>query len=62
LAEFALARFDQPGHGHQRRHVVALRGGNTTAEQGCARSIQRDDLDLGAAEINADAQHYTLPA
>lgn len=61
LPELLLARFDQTGHRHHGGHIVALRGGDAPAQQRLARVVQRDDLDLAAAEIDADA-HQTRPA
>jgi len=61
LLEFDFGIFHQAGHGHQCRLVIPLRGGNATTQQHFTRIVQRNDLDLGAAEIKAKT-HQTLPA
>ena len=55
-AELAFRCGDQSGHGGDGGRVIAGRGGNAAAQQLAAVIGQRDDLDLGAAEVDAEAQ------
>ena len=55
LPEVAFGLFDQRGDGHQCGGVVPLRGGYPPAGEFEAVIIQRDDLYLGAAKVNANS-------
>lgn len=48
---------DQPHDCSQRRSVISLRSGNPFTRGHAAVVIQHDGLDLGAAQIDADAGH-----
>ena len=60
-SEFAFRRFDEAGDRVQRRQIVALRRRHAPAQEFAAGAafglFERDDLDLRAAEIDAEAQH-----
>ena len=58
----ALAeRFHQGGYGMQGRGVVAPRGGDAPARNLRARRVERDRLDLRAAQVDADAKGHAGP-
>ena len=54
-ADACLEALDHLTHGQHRGAVVARRRGDAQARQLAARGIDGDRLDLGAAEIDADA-------
>jgi hypothetical protein len=53
--DFFHCGINQPGDGRQRRRVVSLRRRHALAQQGFAIVAEHDDLDLAAAEVDADA-------
>ena len=58
-ADFFRGCNNQPGDGRQRRCVVTLRRRHALAQQDVAIVAEDDDLDLAAAEVDADA-HQVL--
>ena len=60
-AEFVFQRLDQSGHRHQGRHVVTGRGRDAPAGEHLP-AIEGSRLDLGAAEIDADAHAGQAPS
>jgi len=54
-AELALGRVDQRGDRGDGRRIVVARRGHAPAQPDRAVAIECGDLDLGAAEIDAEA-------